>query len=352
MNSKIVRNIASGPGNPRNSEGSFIQLNDGRLMFIYSRYNGDSWNDHAAADIAALYSSDGGETWGGEPEILVRNEGNGNLMSVSLLRLQDGRIALLYLCKTFIGEVCDCRPMICFSCDEGASWSKPAYCIHAPGYYVVNNDRLIQLKSGRLLIAAGFHRWNIDNNCNVHGRSVACVFYSDDGGANWQEAPGWVLPPQESNTGLQEPGVIELADGRVMAWFRTDLGCQYKAFSCDGGMNWSHAIPAPEFKCPASPLSMKRMPSGELAAVWNDHNVRWGVVPHDGSWWRTPLVLAFSTDEGVTWERHMLLEDSPTHGYCYIAMHFTADALLLGYCCGGDGTSVLQDACIRKITLI
>ena len=37
------------PGNPRNSEGSFVKLSDGTLYFAYSRYCGSSASDHAAA---------------------------------------------------------------------------------------------------------------------------------------------------------------------------------------------------------------------------------------------------------------------------------------------------------------
>ena len=48
--------------NPRNSEGSFATLADGGVMFAYTRYNGKSWADAAAADICARYSSDGGRT--------------------------------------------------------------------------------------------------------------------------------------------------------------------------------------------------------------------------------------------------------------------------------------------------
>ena len=59
------------PGNPRNSEGSFLRLNDGRIAFAYSRYSGDSADDHAYAEIACIFSSDEGETFGDE-RILVR----------------------------------------------------------------------------------------------------------------------------------------------------------------------------------------------------------------------------------------------------------------------------------------
>ena len=49
--------------NPRNSEGSFIHLRDGRIGFFYSRYCAESSHDHANADIAVIYSADNGESW-------------------------------------------------------------------------------------------------------------------------------------------------------------------------------------------------------------------------------------------------------------------------------------------------
>ena len=75
------------PGNPRNSEGSFVKLADGTLYFAYSRYNGESGHDHSAADIAAVTSKDNGASWS-EPVIVFKNRAM-NLMSVSLLRLND-----------------------------------------------------------------------------------------------------------------------------------------------------------------------------------------------------------------------------------------------------------------------
>ncbi|MBP3293280.1 MAG: exo-alpha-sialidase, partial [Clostridia bacterium] len=58
--------LAPKAGNPRNSEGSFLRLNDGRIAFAYSRYSGNSADDHAYAEIACIFSSDNGETFGDE----------------------------------------------------------------------------------------------------------------------------------------------------------------------------------------------------------------------------------------------------------------------------------------------
>ena len=85
-----------GEGNPRNSEGDFIQLNDGRILFVYTRFTGSA-SDHGAAFLAARVSTDAGETWSAEDTVILPNEGGMNVMSVSLLRLRAGR-SLCFTC--------------------------------------------------------------------------------------------------------------------------------------------------------------------------------------------------------------------------------------------------------------
>src|SRR5687768_7695305 len=57
-----IKLLPPGPGNPRNSEGAFITLKDGRLLFIYTHFTGGG-SDHAAAHLASRSSRDGGKTW-------------------------------------------------------------------------------------------------------------------------------------------------------------------------------------------------------------------------------------------------------------------------------------------------
>ena len=219
-----------------------------------------------------------------------------------------------------------------------------------PVYLVVNNDRLVQLSSGRLIIPVAYHRL-MKRGINL--RSEALFFLSDDGGMNWRESRQNCYPPQILNSGFLEPGVVELRDGRVMAFFRTDGGAHYKAFSHDGGETWSTPERATEFPAPNSPLSIKRNPeTGELFAVWNDADPRWGIEPLEKSWQRTPLVIARSTDEGKSWRGHRVIEDAPDHGFCYTGMLFDGPYLFLTYCCGGGADSeVLKDSRIRRIDL-
>ena len=342
------------PKNPRNSEGALVQLADGGLFFAYTRYNSDdnNWHDEASADIFATVSHDKGQTWC-EPYLIVKNE-NQNVMSVSLLRLQDGRIAMVYSKKSVINDynLIDCRPFICFSSDEAKTWSEPIDIASVPAIYLVNlNDNLIQLECGRLILSVSYHRYSFPKHLM---QGIGLFFLSDDGGLTWRQSKECCYPSHTLRRGLMEPGIIELKDGRLMCWFRTTDHCQYKSFSYDQGETWSAPIPAKEFLSPESPMALKRDPiSGDLVAVWNDYSPLRSVRFENGVMGRTPLVLARSSDEGVTWDRHIVLEDSPRHGFAYTAMLFADERLYLAYCCGGLDTCecMLQDIKIRDVQM-
>lgn len=315
-------------GNPRNSEGSFITFNDGRIMLAYTRFYGGG-GDHAAATIVARYSSDGGRTWTDDSP-LVENEGQWNVMSVSLLRLASGAVAMLYLVKN---ENFDCRPRLRFSHDEGRSWSAASHIIDEPGYYVGNNDRLVQLAGGRLIMPTSLHPVEIvaDTGKAAYRQGMVVFWLSDDSGQSWRQTRRLHMLVA-SKSGLQEPGVVELADGRLFAWARTDAGCEYGMYSADAGETWSPPAATP-FISPVSPMSLKRIPgTGHLLALWNDHSGRFPLTPERG---RQPLVSAISRDEGVTWRQHKQVEDDLSRGYHYTAIHFPDNQnVLLGYCAG------------------
>jgi len=339
-------------GNPRNSEGALAELSDGSILCAYTKYRGCEGMDHSPADIAGVISRDGGNTWH-DAGILVKNKQQ-NVMSVSLLRLQDGRLAMVYLEKTMVpGGFCDCRPWIVFSDDDAKTWSERISVAGniPPLYIVVNNDRLVQLKSGRLILPASIYRAAIGGD--VHPQGIGVFYLSDDGGKTWRESAQCVYPPQDLRSGLAELGVIERSDGTLFAWARTSGGFQYSMISRDGGERWTNAVADTNFPSPESPMSVKRNPAdGFLYAVWNDKSSAFPVNAQSESWGRTPLVLARSRDEGKTWQERVLLESEPDHGYCYIAMMFRGGELFLEYCCGGGKDSfVLQDSKIRSVNI-
>ncbi|MDA3924075.1 MAG: sialidase family protein [Kiritimatiellae bacterium] len=323
-----VLELPPGPDNPRNSEGTFITLKDGRILYLYTHFTGKSGGDHAPAYLAARSSSDSGRTWTKEDRVVVRNEGAMNIMETHLLRLRGGEIALLYLVKN---STRDCRPVIRFSSDECETWSAPEHIItDKVGYYPGNNDRVIQMKSGRLVLPT--------HDASFTG-GMLC-YLSDDEGRSWRRNAGG--PVNGFNAAgkkivTQEPGVVELKDGRLMMFIRTDQGCQYLSWSEDGGETWSKPGPSQLFS-PRSPASIKRIPStGDLLLVWNDHtDIPLTLSLHgrpQGT--RVPLSTAISKDDGKTWQNVKRLEGNPNGWYCYIAIEFAGDSVLLGYCAMG-----------------
>ena len=316
--------LAPSEGNPRNSEGDFVVLKDGRILFVYTHFTGGG-ADHAAAHLASRRSADGGMTWSAKDERVPAVRGTMNTMSVSLVRMKSGEIALFCLVKESWE---DCRMYVQVSGDEGVTWGEARLCMAEAGYYVVNNDRVIQLASGRLVIPAAWHRAVEGKRFN--SRATAVCFLSDDEGKTWRRGRGVVEPPEKGNSGLQEPGVVELKDGRLLMLSRTDLGSQYRCYSEDGGETWS-AAEATEIESPLSPASVERIPStGDLLMVWNDH----ADVPAELKGKRTPLCAAVSRDEGKTWSTPKTIEPDPEGWYCYTAIEFVGDRVLLWYCVG------------------
>lgn len=363
INSKIVFEIPPKTGNQRNSEGSFITLKDGSIMFAYSRFKGNSFSDAAPSDIYRAYSYDAGESFTGEEKVLTcEEESAANIMSVTLRRMANGDVGLFYGKKT---PDYNCRFYLKRSSDEGKTWSKAVCCINESGYFVVNNDRVITLSSGEMLMPSAQHiisgHEKGDNEGKVEDGSIVSpgilrFFISYDDGKSWRTTGNYnVLPVMKNSfTGLQEPGVIELKNGVLWSWCRTDLGRQYEMFSYDSGKNWT--VPAPsQFTSPESPMSLKRMPSGELLAVWNPIPIYNGRSQHpEGAWTgaRTPLVIAVSRDDGKSFTQPVVIEDQPFRGYCYTAIHFTEDSVLLSYCAGGKAYgNVLNLTRIRKIAI-
>ena len=317
----VVLELPSREGNPRNSEGDFIRLNTGEILFVYTHYYGESGDDHASARLMSRISRNYGQTWSEEDELVLENEGQLNVMSVSLLRLRDQSIALFYLVKENAG---DCRPYVRYSYDEGKTWTQRVETIHSPSYNVVNNSRVVLLSDGRILIPVARHAYRGGDLYNYESKATLFCLISDDGGRHW--AQGEEVPNANSIM-YQEPGVVELSDGRLLMTIRNASGRQYYSYSSDRGETWTDSIPSP-LVSPASPASIKREPNGDrLIAVWNES-------PNQ----RNPLTIAFLSPDGMEILAKKTLdksEEAAGRSFCYPALFFAdPNTLLIGYCCG------------------
>jgi len=348
------RLLPPGKDNPRNSEGVFLKLGGTRVMFAYTHYYAGRGGDHDNAYIAARYSEDNGKTWTPEDVIILQNEGQCNIMSISFLKLQNGDVLIGYLLKN---STSDCKYCIRRSKDNGKTWGDRIEVTRETKYHVVNNDRMIQLSMGRIIVPVAIHSDAGSGEYNSRGR--VAVWFSDDNGYTWQQSNTVLESPVAADTeivvpgdltvkhksGFQEPGIVELKDGRVMMWIRTDLGMQYISYSKDKGETWS-SVEKSGLLSPCSPATIKRIPStGDLVVVYNDHSGRIPFVPLK----RTPLVSAISKDDGITWEKHKVLEDNPDGWYCYIAMEFAGADMLLAYCAGDKTVGKLSLTQITRV---
>lgn len=325
--------FAPRPGRPRSSEGAFLTLNGGDILFCFTAFSGKRARDFTTADIACMRSQDGGRTWSEETVLFTaRGHGAMNIMSVSLLRMGDGSIGLFYLVRKNWQEM---RPVLRRSNDEGKTWSEPAFCVPRDGYFVMNNDRAVRLSSGRIVLPLAEHKVVMGADGQpAFGPAESCFALSDDDGHTWRESADRLdIHATGSPAGLQEPGVVELQNGVLYGWARTELGLQYDFASQDSAVSWS--LPRPSrFTSPLSPMSVKRLGDGRLMAVWNpipEYNTRHSDRRTGG---RTPLCAAVSADDGQTWSDAVPVEDDPFSGYCYTAIHPVEGGALLAYCAG------------------
>lgn len=353
--------------NLRSGEGCVHVLNDNTLMAVYGIFAGGS--DHDKAKLVKQISADNGKTWS-KPKLLIKSPASAlNLMSLSTLRLADGRIAMIYLRKESLK---DCRPCFVTSSDEGKTWSKPVEVISKKdnGYYVGNNDRLVQLESGRLLMPVCFHGNDIKKNFG-HG-ICGCVF-SDDAGVTWQLASLQGIEPQnvakprfidknhtemaklfkEKQLVCQEPGVIELPNGNVMMWARTNGGYMYTCISKDDGLTFTPFKAERTFAMPCGPQSIKRIPvTDRLLMLYNDrHDIPMGDYQFN---WRRTLDVAVSDDNAKTWRRLGTLEPGTVPSTCYYSICFHKKNVVFTYYEGhmhNNGLNKLAPTNLRSLKL-
>lgn len=340
MRGRLVLELPVIKHNPLNANGAFVRLRGGDILFAYNRRLARH-NDNIGAEIAGVLSRDEGRSWTPPTTIFATSAGDAlrDISNVSFARLLDGRLAVFY---AMLRRPDDLRLYKRVSSDEGVTWTEEKLCIGYPGFFSVNNDRVIRLSSGRLIIPAAYHDQLRENGGNAEGGGprvfssidycgICHFFLSDDDGQTWHIAPNRVASSVPcSVTGLQEPGVVELSPGVLWGFARTDLGRHYEFFSLDGGLTWTQAQPS-RFTGPCSPLAIKRGPAGSLVAVWNPVPSYISQEFDRPRFQRSRLVYAKSSDNGGTWQKPVALEDESAGDYTHPAVHFVDDAMLIAY---------------------
>ena len=139
---------------------------------------------------------------------------------------------------------------------------------------------------------------------------------SPDDGRTWTRHGPITVPHMPY--GIIQPTLWESAPGHIKMLTRStpEIGRICMASSSDGGRTWTPAEPT-RLPNPNSGIDAVKMTGGHVALVYNHAK--------EG---RSPLDLAISRDDGVTWSAPYVLEDEPGGEFSYPAVIQSRDGLL------------------------
>ena len=298
------------------SKGTIIAFAEGR------NDNGDSGD----IDLVLKRSTNNGKSWG--KEILVWNDTTntcGNPCPV--VDYETGRIWLLLTWN--FGKDNENRivnkksefpriPFICYSDDDGMSWSKPvdlSQTCKDPswGWYATGPGFGIQIKSekfkGRMVIPAN-HTYDDPDGIVRKGPFSygAHVLISDDHGKSWRRSAS-IRP------GCNESAVTELSDGTLLMNMRSYNGknCRAISYSKDGGDTWSpieHDYQLVESICQASILNYGSF-KGKQIHFFSNPAVTSG---------RTHMTIKYSVNDCRDWAGSTLIDANPSAYSCLVKL--------------------------------
>jgi lysophospholipase L1-like esterase len=276
--------------------------------------------------VPTLYRSrDGGRIWEDQGRMSMEWTLPGMVSDggVSFLRLKDGRLAVLlhrHVKELHGGGL----PAISFSSDDGATWT-PARLVGEPeGVWYVMNDRLIQTRSGRLLVPVA----HMPRGAGTYegDKNLGLCFFSDDAGQTWKRSR--VPAKLEDTRGMAEPCVAEVENAGVLMLARTGSGFLYASRSDDGGDTWSEPQPTTLVSA-CSSLTLKTLPDGRLIVFYNHA----APIKAGAFFPRTPLCYAVSGDGGRTWGDPVMVDDEGADAKdrqnIYPSVCFTKEGMLV-----------------------
>jgi predicted neuraminidase len=143
--------------------------------------------------------------------------------------------------------------------------------------------------------------------------NLAAMAITRDGGETWtfsRPVPG---------LGVTQPSIVQVRDGRLVAFFRDATSAHriHRSESGDSGLTWS-SVTATTLPNPGGGIEAVALASGNLAIVYNDKESS----PRDR------LAVSLSSDEGRTWGWTRHLENTPGQRFDYPSVVQGRDGLL------------------------
>ena len=262
-------------------------------------------SDHITKDgrIVAFRSTDGGKTW--SPKQLLFNLGNTDHRSSPLFELPDGQwLVTDYRCGSqynakgiwdipnMVGPTLFCG----WSKDQGKTWEFADEPLTVPGMnpYAETERHMIQLPSGRLLVAANYMELAEDGiHAKPHVYQIA-LFSSDDNGRHWSV----ISKAPDHPFVIGECTLLFTREGRVLMLARTqpsdgtdyvERGAILQSVSLDQGATWSPFEPT-GMSSMASPAHLLQLADGRILCT------------HASRYYPGSIYVTVSNDGGRTWD--------------------------------------------------
>jgi photosystem II stability/assembly factor-like uncharacterized protein len=326
----------------RHSEGSAIQLDDGRILLTWSKFDGDkdrcgTLGDNGPATIVMAESTDGGKTWSKDRKLPV-GTATRNIMQSAFVPVK-GRLMLAFSVRMREGHTS--IKFAIDSSDGGRTWTERRKLFDAGGA----NDRAVRLSTGRILMPS--HR----RTSKLIGKdkdAEVLVARSDDEGRTWQMTEPIPHIAHEMETRVEaprsiivhEPTIAECPDRSLLMIARSTVGVFYESRSIDAGETWSQFTPT-TIKTFAAPPYMRRLQDGRLALLWNPLAGKNGIAAAEKAaaavqpfplGRRERLALMTSDDGGKTWSEPRTVVEDGRYGYCYPCVLEQKDGSLMIFC--------------------
>lgn len=208
-----------------------VQTDGGKLICVFSECEHHLNRENVR--IVICESTDRGRTWSAKKPLTEKCGKDSFFNCARISKLNDGRLAII--CdKVKGGENQSSEIWVWLGDSEGAVWSEPTvypFCGIVP-------DKLLQLKNGRLIIAAHFK--SPDN-----GNLEQYLWYSDDEGKTWSDRVTVAAHPDYN---LCEVSILECENNTLVAFLRENSFKGYdmmKVISYDNGETWGELINTP-----------------------------------------------------------------------------------------------------------
>lgn len=201
-----------------------VLTDGGKLICVFSEC--EHHKNREGARIMITESLDRGRSWSEKRPLTEKGRAGEYFNCARISKLNDGSLAII--CdKVYGNENKGADIWIWHGDAEGREWGEPTvypFCGIVP-------DKLLQLKSGRLIIAAHFKNPET-------GKLEQYLWYSDDG-ETWSER---VTIAADAKYNLCEVSILEYGDNKLVAYLRENSVKGYpilKVLSADGGETWS-----------------------------------------------------------------------------------------------------------------